>query len=111
MKSSLIVFSFIVSLITVAFIRPVAKPAQFIQSGTAILSFNGQDVAMTQIDFDPNYGTEPVIVCSPSNEWAAGVLVGCQALSGEVGSVSAQLPYTTTLTLEVNYIVVGEVVK
>lgn len=90
---------------------PIKRSAQDIQSGTAVLHFNGQDVAMTQVDFEPDYSTEPVIVCSASNEWAAGVLVGCQALNGEVAGISAQSPYTTTLTLEVNWVAVGEVVR
>lgn len=111
MKDGTLLFCFIISVIVSTYPRPVAQPSQVIQSGTAVLHFNGQDVAMTQVDFEPDYSTEPVIVCSPSNEWAAGILVGCQALNGEVAGISAQLPYTTTLTLEVGWIAVGDVTR
>lgn len=81
------------------------KPKQVVQSGTETLFFNGQDVAMEQVDFE--FKEPPVLVCSVSNEWVAGGLVGCQALSGTVGSVSVQLPYTTTRSIEVNWVAVG----
>lgn len=81
------------------------KPKQVVQAGTETLFFNGQDVAMEQVDFE--FKETPVLVCSVSNEWVAGGLVGCQALSGSVGSVSVQLPYTTTMSIEVNWVAVG----
>jgi len=81
------------------------KPKQVVQAGTETLFFNGQDVAMSQVDFD--FKDTPVLVCSVSNEWVAGGLVGCQAISGSVGSVSMQLPYTTTMSIKVNWVAVG----
>lgn len=96
---------FLVLLVLNLFFIGARPPKQVIQSGTETLYFNGQDVAMEQVDLD--FSDTPVIVCSVSNEWVAGALVGCQALSGQVGSVSVQLPYTTTLSIKVNWVAVG----
>lgn len=84
------------------------RPIQTIQAGTAVLHFNGGYNAMTQVDFNPPFTTRPIIVCSPSNEWSAGIEVGCQALNEGIAGVSAQLPYTTTLELDVHWIAAGE---
>lgn len=100
MKQLLLVLLFVINLSVVSI-----KPKQAVQSGTETLFFNGQDVAMEQVDFE--FKEQPVLVCSVSNEWVAGGLVGCQALSGTVGSVSVQLPYTTTMSIEVNWVAVG----
>lgn len=100
MKQLLLVLLFVINLSVVSI-----KPKQAVQSGTETLFFNGQDVAMEQVDFE--FKEQPVLVCSVSNEWVAGGLVGCQALSGSIGSVSVQLPYTTTMSIEVNWVAVG----
>lgn len=84
----------------------IKKPVDLL-AGTAVLQFNGDSVANTQIDLTEFVG-EPVLVCSASNEWVAGAMVACQALGNGYGSVSAQLPYTTTMSLEINWIAKGQ---
>jgi hypothetical protein len=73
-----------------------------IQAGEVVLYFNGSNIAMSQIVFDPGFASNPVIVCSSLNETLPGLEVGCQSLDTGIGSIWAQIddPRDNPLTVQ-----------
>lgn len=79
-------------------------PATSFQAGQVTLHFNGQPVAMSAVTFSPGFATAPVLLVTASNESDAGVKVAAQALSTELGAISAQVDYDRQQPLVVNWI-------
>lgn len=75
-----------------------------VQAGRVTLVFGGQPTAMSSVCFDPPFAQAPVLIATASNEGDAGVKVAAQALSGEIGAISADVGYDRKQPLVVNWI-------